>query len=364
MVIKASHSKLKAGSYAFGKKDLYPSQIVQRWASYRYLFLLGVPFFLWLALKNVSFPNVLEALSGLGSLGIATLMTVNILMAFAMTSRWWLIIHALGYNVGYVFHMGYRTAANAVSYFTPGPQFGGEPLQVYLLHRNHKVPADASTVSVAMEKLMELTANFTFLLIGALCVIRLKLFQGFLGGETLLIIIVLLTVPVGILWAVWAGKKPFSCLFLILEKLFSFKGKEETSRSMKFTKSIRFSEDKAEALFRQKPIILFQATVFSLLHWGCILGEFWLIYHLIGVTLTAIQLVVIVTVARLAFLTPLPGGAGALEASQVWIVTSFGFNPALGLCACLIMRVRDLIFGSIGLWLTSIFMVSAGKSRY
>lgn len=364
MVIKASHSALKTGRSAFGKKGLYPSKMFQRWAWHRYLFLLGVPFFLWLALRNISIPDVWKALSGLGSFPIAILVMINILMALAMTSRWWLILQALGYHIGYGFLVGYRTAANAVSYFTPGPQFGGEPLQVYLLHRVHRVPADASTLSVAMEKLMELAANFTFLLIGILCVIRLNVHQGFLGGKTLLIPIALLAAPVGILWAVWAGKKPFSRLFLMMEKRYSLKGKEETSRFLKFIKTIRFSEDRAEAIFRERPAILFQATLFSVLHWACILGEFWLIFHFLGATLTAIQVIVIVTAARLAFLTPLPGGAGALEASQVLIVTSFGFNPALGLGACLIMRARDLIFGSIGLWLSSIFVASAGKSRH
>jgi uncharacterized protein (TIRG00374 family) len=190
------------------------------------------------------------------------------------------------------------------------------------------------------------------------------MFQDFFGGETLLIAILLLTTPAGILWAVWTGKKPFSHLLLMMEKFYSSKSKGETSRFIKFIKTVRFGEDKAEALFRQKPVILFQATVLSLLHWACILGEFWLIYHFLGVTLTAIQLIATVTVARLAFLLPLPGGAGALEASQVLIVTAFGFNPALGLCVCLIMRIRDMIFGGLGLWLTNIFMVSAVKSRH
>ncbi len=47
------------------------------------------------------------------------------------SSRWWLALRAQGHRLPYLTVFRYRMAAFAISYFTPGTQFGGEPLQVY-----------------------------------------------------------------------------------------------------------------------------------------------------------------------------------------------------------------------------------------
>jgi len=60
----------------------------------------------------------------------------------------------------------YRLASFAVSYFTPGPHFDGEPLQVLALRQRHHIPATTGTASVGLDKLLELIANFSFLVFG------------------------------------------------------------------------------------------------------------------------------------------------------------------------------------------------------
>jgi len=51
----------------------------------------------------------------------------------------------------------------ALAILTPGPQFGGEPAQVYLLVRRSRLAAPQAVASVALDRLLELTLNFTFL---------------------------------------------------------------------------------------------------------------------------------------------------------------------------------------------------------
>ena len=55
------------------------------------------------------------------------------------------------------------------------------------------------------------------------------------------------------------------------------------------------------------------------------------------------------TATRLAFLTPLPGGLGALEAGQVLAMQTIGLDPALGISVSLLIRARDLAFGLAGM---------------
>ena len=72
--------------------------------------------------------------------------------------------------------------------------------------------------------------------------------------------------------------------------------------------------------------------------------------YFLGVSLTFDQTIVALTAARLAILFPLPGGLGALEASQVLAMTVLELNPAVGLSLSLLIRVRDVLLGSLGLW--------------
>jgi uncharacterized membrane protein YbhN (UPF0104 family) len=62
------------------------------------------------------------------------------------------------------------------------------------------------------------------------------------------------------------------------------------------------------------------------------------------------QMIVLLTAARVAILLPLPGGLGTLEASQVFAFTAFGFEPASALSFTLLIRARDILLASLGLW--------------
>ena len=64
-----------------------------------------------------------------------------------------------------------------------------------------------------------------------------------------------------------------------------------------------------------------------------------------------IQVVASLTFLQLAFLVPLPGGLGAMEASQVFVYTAFGYPAAIGIGISLLMRARDILNGGLGLLL-------------
>ena len=58
---------------------------------------------------------------------------LNLFILAAMCWRWSFILHQLQFPVPFGSLILYRMGANTLSYVTPGPQFGGEPLQVYCL---------------------------------------------------------------------------------------------------------------------------------------------------------------------------------------------------------------------------------------
>ena len=89
----------------------------------------------WQALRDMPWGEAWGHLTGIGPGGLLILLGLNMAMLPLMTVRWWQLLQALGAPVGLCTVCAYRFAGNAVSYLTPGPHFGGEPLLVYLLHR-------------------------------------------------------------------------------------------------------------------------------------------------------------------------------------------------------------------------------------
>ena len=95
--------------------------------------LIALAFILLLAwaLRDLSFQEIEAALQSLTLPELLALFTLNGFIFLLFSSRWWLILRSQGYHLPYLALSGYRLSAFSVSYFTPGTQFGGEPLQVY-----------------------------------------------------------------------------------------------------------------------------------------------------------------------------------------------------------------------------------------
>jgi uncharacterized membrane protein YbhN (UPF0104 family) len=80
-------------------------------------------------------------------------------------------------------------------------------------------------------------------------------------------------------------------------------------------------------------------------------AERWLMLRFLGVELDPAQTIAVVTASRLAFLLPLPAALGALEASQILALEALGLDAATGAALALIIRLRDTLFGGLGLLL-------------
>ncbi|MBT7783065.1 MAG: flippase-like domain-containing protein, partial [Anaerolineae bacterium] len=139
----------------------------------------------WWAWRDISLPQLWESLHHFTPLSLGILGIINAAILLLFGSRWWLILRALGYDLPYLSLAKYRLASFGVSYFTPGPQFGGEPLQVYFLHKNHQVPTETALASVSLDKLLEMLANFTFLVFGVMIILWQGLFFDGIRGTVL-----------------------------------------------------------------------------------------------------------------------------------------------------------------------------------
>ena len=307
------------------------------------LFWLLAPLLIWWSLRDIRFGEILAALGRLGAAQIFILMGLNGIVVLSMAGRWWLILRAQGYPLPYLAVARYRLVSFGISYFTPGPQFGGEPAQVHYLRSRHGVPTATALASVSLDKILEMLANFLFLLAG----VTAALLSGLLADLAPFQVVAWIALPFALLVvytaAVWSGRTPLASL---LDRL-----PQRGDLVKRAGQGIASAEGQISQFCRRKPRVVLAASLFSLLTGGLMLLEYWVTLHFLGIQVTWLQTVAVMTAAMIAFLFPLPGGLGALEASQVLAMTALGFSPALGLSASLLIRLRDISLGGLGLLL-------------
>jgi hypothetical protein len=112
------------------------------------------------------------------------------------------------------------------------------------------------------------------------------------------------------------------------------------------------AEERIAWLCQTQPLHMLAWIGLSGAVWGVMIFEFWLTFEFLGVSPTLVEAITAMTAGRLALLAPLPGGLGALEASQVFATQQLGWGSHVGLAASLVIRARDFLFALSGALLT------------
>lgn len=309
---------------------------------------------LYFALRNAPVTEIWNALRQLKLSQIGFLLVINAAVILAMTARWWIIVRAENPSVPFWPLVRYRLAVFGLSYFTPGPQVGGEPLQVFYLKQNHGLTFARATSTVIMDKLLEFLANFLLIGAGLTAAFRAGIFSGS-GPQppgSLVPMAAILLWPILHLVLLHRGRYPISGLVRLAAPLLG---------NPAWARLIIVSERMAASFTRRRLPALLAALFFSLLAWGGMAAEYFLMAEFLNAHLSFEQILAALTAALFAFLMPLPGGLGALEASQVYALTAMGYAPSIGISLSLFMRARDLLNGGVGLLLAGKFVRDIGR---
>lgn len=311
---------------------------------HRLLWILLLVTLLYWALKNAPLIEIWSTLQQLRLWQIGLLLILNALVITLMTARWWIIVRSDNPSVPFPPLIGYRLSVFGLSYFTPGPQVGGEPLQVLYLLRNHGLTFARATSAVIMDKLLEFLVNFLLLGVGAWAVLRVGLISG--GGTRLTLSLIglagVLMWPAVHIFLLRRGKYPIAAIL---------RRQPFLPTSSKAARLVIVAERMAAAFCRRHMCSMRLAIGASLLSLAGIVLEYVLMAQFLGIDLNAIQIFAALTAMQLAFLMPLPGGLGALEASQVFALGAFGIDASAAISLTLLMRARDILNGGIGLLL-------------
>lgn len=301
---------------------------------------------LYFALRNVPLNEIWDTVQGLQLWQIGALFALNLFIYGLMTLRWWVIVRAENKQIAYFPLLRVRIAVFGISYFTLGPHVGGEPLQIFYLQRKYKLTFTHATASVIMDKLLELLANFLLLAVGLTAVLQAGILATN-GGSSWLglggLLLLCIWPPIHIIF-LYRRKYPLSALLRSIPFI------KKDSRPVRF---IAASERLAGTFCRRHMSSLVSATAISVVAGVGMVTEFALIVKFLGIQLSSWQTIAAWTAGWLSLLVPLPGGLGALEASQVFALGIFGIPAALAIGVTLIMRGRDLLIGGLGLMFAS-----------
>ncbi|MDX2496229.1 MAG: lysylphosphatidylglycerol synthase transmembrane domain-containing protein, partial [Desulfuromusa sp.] len=103
-------------------------------------------------------------------------------------------------------------------------------------------------------------------------------------------------------------------------------------------------------LIRSEKPSLTMALFLSLLGWAGMIFEVWLLLRFFDIEPGFTALVLLVVAMRLAFLLPLPGGVGTLEAAIFWAFTGLSLPMTGAVAVIAMMRLRDTVVLLVGLF--------------
>jgi uncharacterized protein (TIRG00374 family) len=299
---------------------------------------------LYIALRNAPLTEIWTALYQLKIWQIGLLVFINASVYLLITLRWWIIIQAERKTISYFPLVLVRVAVFGISYFTLGPQVGGEPLQVLYLQRKYGMTYTRATSTVIMDKLLEFLANFFLLIFGLMAILQAGIIS-INGSRAILSLTVLAALlawpPIQIMLMMRRVYPLGRLLHLIL-------GRFGNPKWMRFV----IAAERMAGMFCQRhPRALWMSIAASIAAGLGMITEYALITSFLGIHLHGWQTLAAWTTSWLAFLVPLPGGLGALEASQVFTLGAFEISAALAIGVTVLIRARDLLIGGLGLLL-------------
>jgi hypothetical protein len=296
----------------------------------------------YLAFRRAPIAEIQRVLANLHPWQIALLLVVDALIYALVSARWWLVVRAEKQRARYLPMIGVRISVFAISYFTLGPQVGGEPLQVLYLKKNYGISYTRAAASVVMDKLLELLANFVLLAFGLVAIFH----SGILSGASDVSRIAITLLCLLISW-------PLVHIVLLYHRVYPLSallhGLGQGTSQRKAVRFVRAAEHLAGKFCQRHPRAMIAGVFVSLLAAAATVSEYALITSFLNIRLPLWKLITAWTVGWLSFLVPLPAGLGALDASQVFVLGLFGVSAAAAVTVALIMRGRDLLIGGLGL---------------
>ncbi|MFH1073384.1 MAG: lysylphosphatidylglycerol synthase transmembrane domain-containing protein [Nanoarchaeota archaeon] len=262
----------------------------------------------------------------------------SVMVMVAFSFRWHLILRAHGYKVSVWNLLKYRVCGYGIGAMTPTAKVGGEPVRMMLLAR-HGIPPMKRVSSVLTDKIVEISTNVFFFLIGlilVLVVIALPL-------KTEIIIICLMIILIFLIFLfyyhIFSERYFFTRIFRLLHL-------HKMKRLKLFEYHIKEMEKIMIDYHMQHRKNFYIVILISSLGWIFTLLQLHFALTILGITTATLsQLFIILIFIGLAFLFPIPLAVGSLEALQISSFALLRLGPSASAVAMsFLIRTLDLFW--------------------
>ena len=308
----------------------------------RLFWILLLAALLYFALREAPLAEIWASIQQLQFWQVGLILSINTIFYMLATARWWIIVEAENKHVAYWPLLAIRVAVFGVSYFTLGPQVGGEALQILVLRQRYHLSYTHATAAVLMDKLLEFMVAFFLIAIGLTAMLKsgVLIENGAEFAGSLVLLFILIAWPPIHLYLLYKGRYPLTALVRALPFVRS------TAKPLRF---LRASEHLASKFCQRHPRRLLTASSLSLLAGAGMLLDYAVMAMFVGIQLPFWKTIAGWMSGWMSLLMPLPGGLGAFEASQVFALGKFGYSAAVALSLALLIRGRDIFIGGIGI---------------
>lgn len=304
--------------------------------------------------SKVSISKVLMAFNEAAPFPVFMFFFCSFMVMLLFSFRWMMILRAHKHRVPLMHLLKYRIAGYGIGVLTPTAKVGGEPARMMLLKRDGVGMKEAIS-SVLTDKIVEISTNFTFFMVGLILII---LHLGITRNLKIFIFISLVVL----------GMLIFLFYYQMLRGRFFFAKAYRVLRlhTVKRLAGVEFKVKEFERImisYHSEHRKNFYGVVFiSFLGWFFTFGELYFGYKVIGVPhVSLVQLFITITAIGVAFLIPIPMAVGALEAIQISSFALMGFTSAQAIALSFMVRSLDLFWTVIAVFLISSYGLDVVK---
>lgn len=307
------------------------------------LWLIAMGLVSW-TLTQLPLNELLNSIAGIARSKLAIWAAANIVIILIFNFRWWIFCRCLDIPIYFLQLLFIRQAGQTISFITPGPQFGGEPLQIYWLWHHGQVALHKALLALGMDRFFELWINFSILISGVALLMTSSANATADWGKILITLAGLAVLMSLIGWALlkqpqWISRRVNNAT----QRWQSHRYLHHIQTQWNF-----LSEDLSRSLKHKKKYFVF-TLLLSLIGWGGLLIELQLILWMAKANTDLIGFLLLFVAMRLALLLPLPGGIGTLEAAVFWVFHYLNLPMETTLSVIALMRLRDVAVVVFGL---------------
>ncbi|MCD6096798.1 flippase-like domain-containing protein [bacterium] len=307
---------------------------------FSFLTFIGVLIVVWIYFR-LGIEETVSYILSIGTYRIILLGFLALFNIFIFALRWRLVLESLDKskkNISVISLMKIRLSCLAVSYITPGTNYGGEVVRPFLLKEELRIPFSYGLASIIIDRIVEGIALGVLLFV---CSLFFLIKKSFIWAGLCLLVSLLM----GFAFYLLLKKKKLSLLFYWISKM-SFVQNNQNNVKQRIKSIGSASID----FFHKSKKSDFWTCIFLEVIYFLVLGiqaQFFLGF--VGKGVSLFHSLVARIVATLGGFFPVPASIGFYEGAYSLGFSSIGVPARLGLSFSLICRFFDFISVIFGL---------------